>query len=499
MIGNWKISKRELYSGVEVLVIALLFYLNVLATRYSVLGLLICIVGTILIYNFLFLRKVTESYLVYLTFLTATIEVQDFVYGYDAANIGIVNNFLIFPKLNLIPIFGYNILIWFFLLLKCKSTFFCNLKKNNKTYFIYKWSWIIFISGIFATLFSMLMNDNGIIDLPWYFSKLKSEFFKIAMVFFTFQINVLLLIEYKDYFEQLKHFAKCLFVGMAIASLWSALAGFHGYYGERSDILLLSLFSFFSVLQFTFIMYEKKASRKIIFLLSGLLSLFVMFKFSSPLGGKWLLVVMVVPLVLVWRNLFIKSPWKYISIYILCFLLFFFIMNLQELVKTNTLLEYKYQQAIETISIFSPDWYENLSSSPKFRIDEFLNICIEYIKKPIFLLFGKGFAGSVTQHTSVLNWGNPGAFTVEQVEAGIYINLHESINLLFLRHGLLGIYYFIMVIWNGIKCLAKSQWIIIGLIWWVFYYGCYNTLLLGAVILVLGFFECDSHKYYKYV
>ena len=105
----------------------------------------------------------------------------------------------------------------------------------------------------------------------------------------------------------------------------------------------------------------------------------------------------------------------------------------------------------------------------------------------MYFLFGKGFAGTTLHHTNLLDWERGGGtFSREQITHGIYYQMHESINLIYLRHGLCGLTFFISMISSLIKHIKCSPWAAIGLIWFVFYWGFGNTLWIGAVAIVLA-------------
>ena len=68
------------------------------------------------------------------------------------------------------------------------------------------------------------------------------------------------------------------------------------------------------------------------------------------------------------------------------------------LMRNSFLLTTKYEQAMKLFSFGSGNWFDNIPSSPKMRITEFMNVAEEYIRKPWFAPLGKGFCGTVKDH-----------------------------------------------------------------------------------------------------
>ena len=156
----------------------------------------------------------------------------------------------------------------------------------------------------------------------------------------------------------------------------------------------------------------------------------------------------------------------------------------------NTYLLLKYNEAGELLkSFFGFNQSNVFDSSSSFRVDEFVNIFIEFMHKPWSAILGKGIVGTTLHNTSTMSWSGAGTYSAVQQAAGVYVRVHETINLMFLKYGFVGLYGLGRVAFYVIKSAKKSPWAAIGLLWLLFYVGVYQTLLYGAVALVLALYE----------
>ena len=123
-----------------------------------------------------------------------------------------------------------------------------------------------------------------------------------------------------------------------------------------------------------------------------------------------------------------------------------------------------------------------------FRLDELMNIGIEYLNKPLYFIFGKGLGGTTLHYTNFenLDWLGEASFTKEQRVNGFFYQMHETMGILFLRHGFLGIIFMFIVVKMLFKRLSKTPWAIIGLLWFIFFWGWSVSFRLGALALILA-------------
>ena len=104
------------------------------------------------------------------------------------------------------------------------------------------------------------------------------------------------------------------------------------------------------------------------------------------------------------------------------------------------------------ISAVDVDLYENIPTSPRMRIEEFLNTLEEYKRKPYYAVFGKGFGGGHRDYRLAYDLYNASAFTDDQYTNKYFVFTHETFNGIFLRSGFYGL---IMLIILFIKCFKQ--------------------------------------------
>ena len=73
--------------------------------------------------------------------------------------------------------------------------------------------------------------------------------------------------------------------------------------------------------------------------------------------------------------------------------------------------------------------------------------------------------------------------------------MHESINVIFLRHGILGIVFIVSTFTSAVKKITKSPWAIGGIIWFVFYWGIYISWWMGAAMLVMALSFSNDYNF----
>lgn len=143
------------------------------------------------------------------------------------------------------------------------------------------------------------------------------------------------------------------------------------------------------------------------------------------------------------------------------------------LARSNTLVEWKLRQATALLA-FGKGWLNNLPGSPRVRIEEFVNIFIEFTRKPWFIFTGKGILGTVKDYSGL--WGTMtgstrlGAFLEAEWNYGLFYGMHEITNLI-LPYGLMGITYAWKPLKYSFRNYRHSVYLIFGMYWLLLYYG----------------------------
>jgi hypothetical protein len=275
-----------------------------------------------------------------------------------------------------------------------------------------------------------------------------------------------------------------------LTSLFSILSGHVGYYGaEREFVPLNPLYSVFCTSLIAF--YSSVKKKSILLLIFVVLNILLTVLFGNALGGKaWIILCFSILFVAI---VTLKSKYA-----IFLFVMFtFIIMNVGSLnlLTEESVSSNKFDEFISAINIFDPNWYSSMSGSPKFRIDEFINVFIEYKENPQYFLFGKGIGGYINDHTHTFGMFNSAAFDDLQYIKGEFYSLHESINVIFLKFGGLGLFFFLCMVCKLFITSFKSKnpYLLIGSFWLLFFVSySYELMFFGAPCLTVGLRIIDN-------
>jgi hypothetical protein len=206
----------------------------------------------------------------------------------------------------------------------------------------------------------------------------------------------------------------------------------------------------------------------------------------NPTGKSILIIILVLILYL----FFLMKEKKYIDLFFIIILFVSFIITIfilyKDLIFSNYFLLNKIREIRGLFEFWKPNWYDNMPISPKYRVVQFVNIAIEFIKKPYFIIFGKGYIGTYKDYIDGFSAGYQSAFTKAEYIRNTFYYTHDAINVIFLSHGFFGIFFSVYLI----KLLFKKVnfWLIIGVLWFLIFYGFSFTLsVFGSTCLFLGF------------
>jgi len=72
--------------------------------------------------------------------------------------------------------------------------------------------------------------------------------------------------------------------------------------------------------------------------------------------------------------------------------------------------------------------------------------------------------------------------------------MHETMGVIYLRHGLLGIAFMFIVVKMLFKRLNQNPWAMIGLLWFAFFWGWCVSFRLGTMAIILALAYKPSEK-----
>jgi hypothetical protein len=367
----------------------------------------------------------------------------------------------------------------------------------SSIYFLLRFMILIITAGIVCGIFSFIMNDNDV-SLSFRFRYLRKDLLQF-IPFCLFSFYLIYQIVKDDSFNiSLSKTLFAILVGVNISSLMGFL-GIHGYYGEE-HIVLMPLSFFFSTSIIIFGFYKSYRNHVIFIIVLSAISIIIQLSFNNALGGKsWLMLVFLI-VTIVWILIRQRSNFKTLIIIgtaIAGIIFAPFITNYIQEQEGDSLSSNKLTQATMLLSTSNGIniWYETMPTSPKIRIAEFVNVGIEYIKKPYFAIFGKGFGGGIKDHINDFGYYFDGAFSDDQYDNHTFVFLHESLNTFFLKFGLWGLFSSLVIMGHGFWNFRNNPWLVIGTIWIaIFVAYSISILMVGLSSLVLGFYLLELDK-----
>lgn len=391
---------------------------------------------------------------------------------------------------------GLNVAVWMLFPLLIKALLDFQWQRKNPSPLIRKLLFRLFlftILGVFWGGINYLLDDNG-------FASKEGSIGIFINILYTFSLPIIqiIAISWVVLTNQNKTYdiKKSLFsVIVALAIVFIFCLAF-GNYGNRGGLrsLQVSEVYFVTVVAVVMIVYPQiDLKSKCILAISGLTILILSLTFNT--NGKIIITAFLIPVVmlLIAGKLGVKIRAIIIT---LCTvpLIIFFLINHFENQKNNRLLYEKNKQVVGLFNVSSENWFNNIPGSPKMRVTEFMNISSELIEKKM-ILFGKGFAGTIKDNGGFFLDLSESSFSKWELELGAYYSVHESINSFFLIGGIFGLGILFSILFNLIKVIHKSPWLIIGFFWMLLFYNYHLTIAIyGITALIVGINESECEN-----
>ena len=459
--------------------------LYIISVEYPIIGKIVGCVAFFVCFFYLVIGKPEKAFLHFILNLTLSIESSFFATGQTSGVV--VYSFIILPFITVVGSFLLNILIFICLHIykqDGKLLLDINWGSKNGIRFIGSVCKYLLISGFGMLFITLIVNDNNILNQSWYLGAIGSELYRMFMLIFTI-LNTIAIIKDRQSFEcELSRWLVAMLASLSVVGVIAEMINLHGYRMGMTNVSALPLFAFFGIGLISFFKFLKSFREKIItIVLVGSLFICMIIK-STPLGGKWFIVVLLIMLFLIYSYM---DSLKGLLITIAIIALFLLFMNtniVETIFKGNEYMLIKYNE-FKTIFQF----VGNLSQSDDsiaFRLDEIKNILLEISKNPVYFLFGKGIVGTTLHHTNVYSWSAAGTFSGIQASSGLFYQMHESVAVILLKYGIVGISGLLYMLLKAFKSIKVSPWGGIGFIWLLFYFDNYNSMLFGGICLVLA-------------
>lgn len=462
-----------------------ILYFDNYATSMTVISLEI----VVLVYCFI-KKDITRYFGFYLIFLCLSFEFEGLVgieqfYGFKdfrilGVNLGII---ALLPVAFLAIFRGLKII---------------KIKREHPSLFSYC-SIVVFISitGLIFGLFQILINDNNIQNMDY----MLSSFIGISYNMSVLPLLIILTFAYILSWEHekillLEEYLMAILIGVVVSMIVSLVTGTFGSYGGVYTLLVTNVVRYVPfMLLFPFYKKHKTTVTRQAVIIFGIIGAVLVLLYNTT--GKTIVLYALVPLGvlgLLWKR---KKVLSVIFVLLLLPLIAVFaVQAIEHLSSTSVLFNSKFNQAMAITKFWETNWLQNMPASPRFRVVEFISIFYEYLNKPWFFIFGKGYMGTVTDHTGMLTeMFSEGAFSMNQWRNGTFYRVHETLNVLFLNNGLFGLLFYLYIIKSLINNFAKNPWILIGGFWFLMIYGFSVTMsAFGLAALLLGYIDLNGKQ-----
>lgn len=479
-IKQWSKTEEFRYvaAGVAVMVLALLSALGKYAPALAVTIALAEVLALLIVP--LIRRDPVLYYMLFIVFAGTALSNSTFVYNdYNAPLYTFVQ--LPFVQSTHVPVLLFLPLLILFG--RGEIPFLTKLSEHRTLRNTLRFICLMFLTGALFGFVVRWCNDNSLRDTYdlWYYIYEGNLLIYLNLLFLTVGLTYCFLTSEKLVGEFENYLLVFLF-GISAATVLSVLFGWSADYMDNTT-LLLSQAAIFSVFLLVYPLYGNKPRRvKILSLVLGAASVFAMLIKSSELGGKWWIYVFFTLLVLLFKMFFSKKLVPKIVAVAIALGAVGVVVLFMNVDFDLGLSETKMHQFFDVLNVFGPHWYSNLPESPKVRIDELVNVVIEYVKKPYFALFGKGFAATVTKHWGETDWSmeSVNVFSRLELKNQVFGIMHETVNRLVLAFGLVGVAFIVRETWFVIRRFKDSFPCLIGFLWFIFFYNTvYSALYIG--------------------
>lgn len=270
--------------------------------------------------------------------------------------------------------------------------------------------------------------------------------------------------------------------------------GFFLVRGNRMTLLYLPLASFFYTSVILFLYKIPRKADKIFVLIMFGFSVFFQLFLDNCLGGKsWFVFVSVI---LLGVYFFVQRVAKGIMAK-LFFVLFVLIAGIVFSPRISSFVtDTENNKLLEFASLFEGAQtgdVDDVGASAQFRILEFITISDYFLKHPQYLLLGKGVGGGVPNSGFFVY--SETAFSDDQYKSNQFSVMHESINVVFLKCGLIGLVFLVISLVDGFKRIKYDPLFFIGIVW-LFFYWAYsiNLLFIGLPAFLIAYRKMEKNK-----
>lgn len=375
------------------------------------------------------------------------------------------------------------------------TSLFGEKRKKSRGFNFVRGLVIINVVAFVVGLLLIMINDNNIRSLGGIARAFINEAYSMMFLPMAFVVAFAVI--------KRRCIHKMYEIGLAIqATLWattfqmlvSLAGGLAGSYGVIST-LQGSILNFFIPLLIIYRFFQEDVvfprTTTIVGLVGSLLAL------TYNANGKIILLFGICLVIYWWYafkrgSIFIRA-FSLVAIVALVCSIPFVIPRLRQ----NALFNAKFGEVERLVNIFSSNWLDELNMSARVRVEEIRDVFIEYSKKPLLAITGKGYLGSILDHTGFFATNitsSDGFVSDTEFVHRIYYALHEGARYL-IMYGGIGVVFMIRFIADAVKRLKRKANVplFIGAYWFVLFYGYSFTLsTFGIICLLYAYQDTDD-------
>lgn len=350
-----------------------------------------------------------------------------------------------------------------------------------------------FTCGIMG-LITYLVDDNGFSSQSGSMRVLIGCYYSYVLPLLEILAVSFCVVFQKSKISKLKEYLYSIIVATAVVYILCLVFKNYGRIGGLESLQVSEVY-FLLVCSLCLLCYgDFNFQSKVVLGVSGVVILVLSLAYNA--SGKIVIIAVLIPIIMV---IIILKQGKAVKtvlmLFVGCLVLFCLLSFLFPLlIGKSMLLSIKYEQAMKMLSFSSDNWFDNIPSSPRMRIAEFVEIAVEYIHKPWFAFLGKGFGGTVVDRLRIFTDVDEFAFSRWELDLGAYYSMHESVNNFFLVGGVFGLYTIISLTSKTFRYVHLSPWLVFGFVWILLFYNYHSTIgIYGIVSLVVGLEDVHEH------
>lgn len=453
------------YSIKHIALLVILIVLNSI-THEHISGAVIAIPQFVFVVYLLLNRKTETAFYYHLIFTITCLPMPFTTFANPDVITSGLYNYSKFKLINPIGIYHLILLLFIVVVLRKKSA----IKKDSLYYSLYKTLLYLAISGMLIGVFTGIIT--GHIYVKHYIA------YSVYMVTILATMFVLMRLHTPELLNKIFKLMIEVMIAAPIAALVTTFFGFTNSYSGLNIAIILDAVYFSMALIFAF--YQLKHYQLPVF--AFLITLYLLT--DGGMGGKGIIFMGVVLLIFFsWTML--KKPilnvWAKNRRLILQLLIVPFILGIALFIwavfddKRYVLFIYKLENVWLMVNIFEGmEGLLKIPESPRVRFIEILNIVYEQLHNPFYLIFGKGYGSSFSEHFGLLPLlDSKFSYPANEIAANKMGAPHDTFSAIPLANGWLGFILIYRMVYKYFRRMRHNFLAFAAIPWlgFVFYYN----------------------------